>query len=173
MFTPATYLALAATFSLGSMAAPLSTAATNQTSSLQLSPRSSDERVFLAYCDYGYPGSEMLYYKTDTASFTGQQPDDIAFIGSVPATTPFEGRTIRGTFESGNFFTSEIAPGAENLADFQFAGTGRNAYHNFNCYKDDGRQLFSALWGDYTQVCYSKYYCEDVSYVQFETWKRS
>jgi hypothetical protein len=167
MFTSAVYLIIAASLAVASAAPSFAQGDSNHTSSLALSPRSSDERVFLANCYYGYPGSEMLYYSHDAESFTGQQPDDIAFIGNGPNQTPFEGQTVSGTFESGNTFTSEIAPGAQNLANFQFAGTGRNNYHEFNCYKDDDRELFSAIWGEYTQVCYSKYYCQDVSSVSW------
>jgi hypothetical protein len=153
MFAPAFYLTLATALSVAAVASPLAT-------------RSGSERVFLANCYDGYPGSEMQYYASDAESFTGQQPDDIAFIGPQAAViTPFEGRTISGTFESGDVFTSVIAAGADSLAPNEFAGTGSNDYTNFNCYRDNGRQLFSAIWGEYTQVCYSEYYCKDVSFL--------
>ena len=106
----------------------------------------------------------MNYYSSDAESRTGQRPDDVAFIGPNAAViTPFEGHTVSGTFSSGNVFTSEIAAGAQNLANFAFAGTGVNHYHGFNCYKDDNRLLWEGLDGVYEQVCYSQYYCEDVS----------
>jgi hypothetical protein len=166
MFAPALSLALATALSLAAAAGPLVARDFNQIPASSLSPRSSSERVFLAYCYGGYPGSEMNYYSSDAESRTGQRPDDVAFIGPDAAIiTPFEGQTISGTFSSGDVFTSEIAPGAQNLADFEFAGTGRNDYGNFNCYKDDNRLLWEGLDGVYEQVCYSQYYCEDVSFL--------
>ncbi|MCJ1336345.1 hypothetical protein MMC09_001621 [Bachmanniomyces sp. S44760] len=151
-------LAIAISFSLSAVAVSLVVGAFKQES---LSPRSSSERVFLVYCYGGYPGSEMHYYNSDADSRTGQRPDDVAFVGSeAPVITAFEGHTVSGTFSSGNVFTSEIAPGAQNLADFTFAGTGVNDYHGFNCYKDNKRLLWEGLDGLYEQVCYSQYYCE-------------
>lgn len=37
---------------------------------------------------------------------------------------------------------------------------GTNTYHNFNCYKDNYRLLYS--FGSYPGTCYSVYYCRDV-----------
>ena len=106
----------------------------------------------------------MNYYSSDASAQTGQRPDDEAFIGPNAAIiTPFECHTVSGTFSSGDVFTSEIAAGAQNLADFAFAGTGANDYHGFNCYKDNNRLLWEGRDGLYEQQCFSRYYCQDVS----------
>ncbi len=38
--------------------------------------------------------------------------------------------------------------------------SGKNSYHNFNCYRDNNHQLFN----DGTYNCWSVYYCLDVSF---------
>ncbi|MCJ1399589.1 hypothetical protein MMC11_002791, partial [Xylographa trunciseda] len=141
---------------------PLETLPTTSTTT-----RSSTERVFLASCS-GYPGqgagyvvsSEMDYYATDAASRTGAQPDARVVISQGSYTT-WEGNTISGTFPDGNTFVSQIAAGAQNLPDFEYAGSGYNNQINFTCYKDDGRALWSWGAGGFGYGCVSVYYCED------------
>jgi len=163
VFAPVFTLVLAASLSLSATAAPLVARNIDQTLGSRLAPRSSTERVFLAYCLGGYPGSEMLYYSNDAESRTGQKPDDVAFINPDAAIlSPFEGHTVVGIFPSGEVFTTEITPGAENIANFAYAGTGQNQYHQFSCYKDDNRLLWQGMDGEYEQACYSQYYCKDV-----------
>jgi hypothetical protein len=134
--------------------------------------RDSTERVFLANCVSTYdnsdgtaviPSSEMLYYSTDAASKNGN-PSAVVKLTSNSYVT-WEGESISGTFQDGDIFVSYINTGAQNLANFDFAGTGHNNYQNFNCYKDDGRVLtkVESPNGLFNEPCYSIYYCEDVS----------
>jgi hypothetical protein len=134
--------------------------------------RDSTERVFLANCASTYylsdgttviPFSEMLYYSTGMASWNSG-PNAIAKLTSSSYVT-WEGASISGTFPDGDVFVSNIAAGAQNLANFDFAGTGYNNYRGFNCYKDDGRVLTKVESPDglFNSACYSIYYCEDVS----------
>jgi hypothetical protein len=150
----------------------------------------SDERVFLANCvkiDEGgcegflqtqdlrkrgldcnispgcsYCTSEMDYYAHDAESRTGQQPDAVSQIDES-APIQWEGNTISGKFQGGDVFVSVIDRDAQNLDDFDFAGSGYNNYHNFSCYKDNQRVLYSVNTGNYGLECVSIYYCEDVS----------
>lgn len=134
--------------------------------------RDATEVVFLANCAYTddfsdettvTPFSEMQYYSTDAASWNND-PSAIAKLTSSSYVT-WEGATITGTFPDGDVFVSNIAAGAQNLANFEFAGTGYNDYRSFNCYKDDGRILThgESPNGLFSVACYSNYYCEDVS----------
>jgi hypothetical protein len=135
--------------------------------------RDSTERVFLTNCASTYynsdgtdviPFSEMLYYSTDMASFNSGPNAFVKLTSSSYVT--WEGASISGMFPDGDVFVSNIAAGAQNFANFDFAGTGYNNYLSFNCYKDDGRVLtrLESPNGLVNVACYSIYYCEDVSY---------
>ncbi|KAF4625377.1 hypothetical protein G7Y89_g12791 [Cudoniella acicularis] len=113
--------------------------------------RTADERIFLVNCQswngINNPSttqtwSEMDWYSTDAKSQTGLSPDAAAKVITSGHIT-WEGHQITGAFSDGNKFVSNIQSGAQNLANFKYAGYGSNNYHGFNCYKDDGR----TLWG--------------------------
>lgn len=40
-----------------------------------------------------------------------------------------------------------------------FRSWGSNGYKNWNCYKDNGRQLYRTSGPEWSNTCYSVYYC--------------
>jgi hypothetical protein len=122
----------------------------------------SGETVYLVNCDIPSAAeySEVAYYANGADSQNGQLPGDICDIDDTGYIT-WEGSERSCTFsDSGVTFTSDIASYAQSLADYSYAGPGWNNYGSFNCYKDNGRLLYSS--GE--AYCYSIYYCLDVSY---------
>ena len=143
------------------------------TLSTAIPKRDGSERVFLANCAYTgdfsdgteiTPFSEMIYYSTDAASWSGNPDAVVALTTSLYIT--WEGATVSGTFQDGDTFVSNINAGANTLANFEFAGTGYNNYRVFN-YKDDGRVLteVESPNGLFTRTCNRIYYCEDISLI--------
>jgi hypothetical protein len=142
------------------------------------SKRDERERVFLANCSRGwnsapsYSTLRMAWYANDDDSHAGKRPDAEIVIEGSWGKDPnrplgkWEGRQISGTFDDGNTFVSNIKSGADTLADFNYAGSGYNAFHGFNCFKDNGRQLWLSRdpQGGGGEGCWSSYYCEPVCY---------
>jgi len=113
------------------------------------------EAVYLVNCNLGY--SIMDYYSDNSQSFDGVVPSDNNDCEvDISNYVTWEGQAISCTFGSGVTFTSHINSGAENLATGAYAGWGYNG-HNWDCYKDDGRALYTT--GEAT--CNSIYYCFD------------
>ncbi|KAK4139901.1 uncharacterized protein C8A04DRAFT_15446 [Dichotomopilus funicola] len=128
----------------------------------------SGEGVHLANCYQQsplgqIPFSQMLYYADDAEASQNVKPSNS---NQCRVTNPggggwkqWEGSSITCTFPSNTYFTSSIQSGASSYSVGAYAGSGRNNYHNFNCYRDNNHQLFN----DGTYSCWSVYYCLDVS----------
>ncbi|OBT54669.1 hypothetical protein VE04_10288 [Pseudogymnoascus sp. 24MN13] len=96
------------------------------------------------------------YYSNGANSQNGEQPDDTCY-PDLSGYVNWEGNAVSGTFSGGTTFTSHIDSTAQSRALYSYSGWGTNTYHNFNCYKDNYRLLYS--FGSYPVKCYSIYYC--------------
>jgi len=123
-------------------------------------PCASNEGVYLSNCDEFEPGilySEMDYYSNaKSGSQDEEQPQATAYVQNGYVT--WEGQQVCATFSSsGEQFCSNIESGAGSYATGAFAGTGYNDETDFNCYKDNGRTLYTSTG----IICKSIYYCFD------------
>jgi len=79
-------------------------------------------------------------------------------------TQTFEGQILSCTFPTGVTVTTNIDANAASLADYTWAGWASNGYEDFNCYKDNGRQLYTFENSDGQKSCNSIYWCNPVSW---------
>ncbi|KAK4150219.1 hypothetical protein C8A00DRAFT_37171 [Chaetomidium leptoderma] len=124
------------------------------------------EGVHLANCYQNsplgqIPFSQMIYYADDSQASQNIVPSSanqcrVTTPGGGPWKT-WEGASITCTFPSNTYFTSNIQSGAGSSTVGTYAGSGKNNYHNFNCYRDNNHQLYN----DGTYNCWSVYYCLD------------
>lgn len=162
------YLVALTLFAGGAMASPM-----------QLEARySSSEVVYLCHCQPGTPeavgGIVGDYYTNIADSHNGQTPESESNEITDPTyyeTPSWEGQTYGLYFpNSGVTFTSHINADAGSLNVGDYAGYGNNG-HNFDCYKDNGNQLYSQTdaYGD-TKRCEKNYYCRPVRlhFINFE-----
>ncbi|KAK0609591.1 hypothetical protein B0T17DRAFT_512688 [Bombardia bombarda] len=110
------------------------------------------DALHLTDCNFGGGSySEILYYTNDADSYSGQAPADqnniCQWVTQKSWTSPQS-----CTFRSGVTVTTNLS-GASSVG--AYAGTASNGYHNFNCYKDSGRVIYTISSGS----CNSLYYC--------------
>jgi hypothetical protein len=92
----------------------------------------------------------MCHYKDWQNSKSGQFPDDTAMLSASNAQVKWEGQQLTGkNTQSGFTFTCHIDADAQSKSAFSQVGTGTlpiwapAGLAVFNCYKDNGRVLFS------------------------------
>ncbi|MCJ1226666.1 hypothetical protein MMC12_003319 [Toensbergia leucococca] len=128
---------------LGSPLVVLSALLLSTTSANPLAKRSGETNYLVNCALGGTTYSEMDYYSNGANSQNGQQPDDTCEV-DVSGYETWEGHSVSCTYQdSGVTFTSNIYSGAQSQPNYSKAGTGQNNYHSFNCYKDNGRLLFT------------------------------
>ncbi|KAF9894288.1 hypothetical protein FE257_007791 [Aspergillus nanangensis] len=129
-----------------------------------LQTRASSDGVYLTYCweetNNTWTSQFPYYANALTGSQNGELPDDNTFAADSIAI--WEGNRICATYaDTGVQFCSSIVADANSYAVGQFAGAGANEYAGFNCFKDNGRQLFQKKdpATSLTTQCFSRYYC--------------
>ncbi|KAK4038587.1 hypothetical protein C8A01DRAFT_37496 [Parachaetomium inaequale] len=125
---------------------------------------SAGEGIHLANCYQNsalgqIPYSKMLYYPDDAQANQGVVPstNNQCWVTSPGAGgwKVWEGSAITCNFPSNTFFTSDLQGGAGGYSVGQYAGSGKNNYKNYNCYRDNNHDLYN----DGTHRCWSVYYC--------------
>ncbi|KAK4034453.1 hypothetical protein C8A01DRAFT_39069 [Parachaetomium inaequale] len=123
------------------------------------------EGVHLANCNrYSFAGpvefSQIIYYADDTPAGKSAVPstsNQCRVTKEGQGFKTWEGSSVTCIFPSNTYFTANIQSGAAGYNFGKYAGSGKNNYRNFNCYRDNNLMLFDD--GDY--YCKSIYYCRD------------
>ncbi|KAK4153443.1 hypothetical protein C8A00DRAFT_33806 [Chaetomidium leptoderma] len=63
------------------------------------------------------------------------------------------------TFPTSVTFTTHIDSDAQTRPLYSWSGWGTNGYKNFDCYRDNGRQLFTTSGPEWANSYNSVYYC--------------
>ncbi|KAK3934218.1 hypothetical protein QBC46DRAFT_325500 [Diplogelasinospora grovesii] len=102
--------------------------------------------------------SQILYYPASADSNNGQAPTaaNTCTVNSNSLLT-WEGSAQSCTYSSGVTFTSHIDAGSH--AAYSYSGWGSNGFKNWNCYRDNGRLIFSQSRPEAENHCNSIYYC--------------
>ncbi|KAH8771467.1 hypothetical protein BGZ57DRAFT_896167 [Hyaloscypha finlandica] len=107
--------------------------------------------------------SEMEYYADDATSSNGQIPLSSNICQTVhyptSAFTTWPGNAVSCTFSSGVTVTAHIDSNAGSRPLFSGCGWATNGFKNFNCFKDNGREVYSVDFGEGRTTCDSYYYC--------------
>ncbi|KAJ0117967.1 hypothetical protein J7T55_014418 [Diaporthe amygdali] len=115
------------------------------------------EGIHLVNCEgNGYAYSIEIYCSDDSNCNYQPSSNNQCFLSSSGLFT-WEGRSNQGCgFTSGTTFYYTLPYNAQSYADFTKVGTGYNAYHNYNIFKDNKHVMYTAGNG---AVCRSIYYC--------------
>ncbi|KAL2194267.1 hypothetical protein P885DRAFT_43442 [Corynascus similis CBS 632.67] len=63
------------------------------------------------------------------------------------------------TFTTGVTFTSHIDSDAQSRPLYSWSGWGTNGFKNFDCFRDNGRELYRTSGPEWANRCNSIYYC--------------
>ncbi|KAL7928221.1 hypothetical protein V8C35DRAFT_318692 [Trichoderma chlorosporum] len=131
-------------------------------SDLQSVEKRDTEIVYLSNClrivSSGSPtaSSEIIYYPASGQSNGEVPPSEDLCTVSASSYTTWEGKSHSCKFSTGVTFTSDIEAGSHSFPDY--SGTGTNG-KNWNCYRDNGRGLFTTSGPEWSLTCSSVYYC--------------
>ncbi|KAL6786343.1 hypothetical protein J3E68DRAFT_432898 [Trichoderma sp. SZMC 28012] len=120
------------------------------------------EIIYLSNClksvSSGSPtaSSEIIYYAASAQSNGQVPPTQDQCTVSASSYTTWEGQSRACKFSTGVTFTSHIEAGSHSFPSF--SGTGNNG-KNWNCYRDNGRGLFTTSGPEWSRTCSSVYYC--------------
>ncbi|KKY32098.1 hypothetical protein UCDDA912_g07959 [Diaporthe ampelina] len=128
----------------------------NATEASNLATRAT-EAIHLVNCEgNGYAYSIEIYCGDDSNCNYQPSSDNQCFLTSGGLVT-WEGRSNQGCgFTSGTTFYYTLPANAQSYANYAKVGSGYNAYHNYNIFKDDKHAMYTAGNG---AVCRSIYYC--------------
>ncbi|KAK4234942.1 hypothetical protein C8A03DRAFT_46812 [Achaetomium macrosporum] len=104
--------------------------------------------------------SHIFYYANSASSQNGNAPsNDNQCTVSGDNYAWWENGSPHCSFPTGVTFTAHIDADAQSRPLYSWAGWGSNGYKNWNCYKDNGRQLFTTSGPEWSETCTSVYYC--------------
>ncbi|KAK4118427.1 hypothetical protein N657DRAFT_651261 [Parathielavia appendiculata] len=117
-------------------------------------------RYLVSCCQPEAHSSHIFYYSASANSQNGNAPasnDQCAVTTDNYVWWEQDGRSCK--FPTGVSVVTHIDADAASRPLYSWAGWASNGYKNFNCYRDNGRTLFTTSGPEWANTCSSVYYC--------------